>query len=99
MKKKLLQKILLKKLIDQMVLVNEADLYNGYCIQLYKVADRLKERDLFFRPFVRRPGTSNYKALADSMDWEPSTGRVAAAANNAGGRKLRAKWMTKKELA
>jgi len=85
--------------MDQMVLIDEADLYNGYCIQLCRVADRLKEKDSLSRPFVKRLGASNYKVPADSMDWEPSTGRVVAVANDAvGGRKLRAKWITEKEF-
>jgi len=86
--------------MNRMVLVDEADSYDGYCIQLCGVADRLEKRDSLSRPFVKRPGASNHKAPADSMDWEPSTGRVAAAANDAAGeRKFRAKWVTEKKLA
>jgi len=99
-KKGLLQKTLSKKLIDRIVSINKADLYNRYCTQLRGIANRLEERDSLSRPFVRRPGASNHEAPADSMDWKPSIGRVAAAANDAAGeKKLCAKWITEKKLA
>jgi len=72
-----------------MISIDKIDLYNRYYIQLRRVADRLEEKDSLSRAFVKRPGASNYKAPADSMDWEPSTGQVAAAANDAvGGKKF-----------
>jgi len=99
MKKKLLQKTLSKKLIDRIILIDKTDLYNGYCTQLHRVADRLEEKDSLFRPFVRRPRASNYKTPADSIDWKPSTGRVTAAANDVVERKkLYTKWIMEKKL-
>jgi len=99
MKKRLLQKALSKKLMDRMVLINETDLYNGYYIQLRKIANKLKKRDSFSRLFVKRPGASNHKAPVDSVDWEPFIGQVAAVVNNAvEERKLCAKWVTEKKL-
>jgi len=80
--------------------IDEADLYNGYCTQLCRVANRLKEKNSLLRPFIKKPGASNHKAPADSMDWEPSIGQVAAAINDAvRGRKLCTKWIIEKKLA
>jgi len=63
------------------------------------VSDRLEERELLTRPFIKKNDTYS-QAPADSMDWEPSTTRVAAAAapKLSGGKRPMAKWVTKEEI-
>jgi len=79
--------------------IDKTNLYNRYYIQLRGVTNRLEKRDLFSRLFVRKPEMSNYKIPADSIDWKPFIGRIAAVVNDAAEeRKFCVKWITEKKF-